>query len=340
MTGIALHGIAKSYRGQPALRDVSLVLPDGGVLALLGPSGCGKTTLLRLIAGFERADAGEITLGSEIIASATRFLSPERRHVGYVPQEGALFPHLTVAGNVGYGLPRRERKGPRVAEVLALVGLADLADRYPHQLSGGQQQRAALARALAPRPALILLDEPFNALDLELRRSMSEDVAALLRRTKTTTVLVTHDPSEAFATADMVAVMGGGAVMQCAAPDVVYRTPASAGVARLTGAVILLHGTVRQGGIATALGLLPAHGDPQQEGRQVKAMLRPEQVTLCGADEGVVAEVVGHRFRGDHVLLSVIVDGASFDVRTPFPIKTGTVRLRIEGRCCVFPASA
>src|SRR3546814_233103 len=174
----------------------------------------------------------------------------------YVPQEGALFPHLTVEGNVRYGLSGRAQWRDRVGEVLALTGLSGLEQRFPHELSGGQQQRVALARALAPNPALILLDEPFNALDLDLRRGMCEDVIALLRQTGTTTVLVTHDPAEAFAVSDQIAVMHAGRIMQCAEPDPIYWPPASAPVARLTGSVILMDGVVEAGHIATPKGRL------------------------------------------------------------------------------------
>jgi iron(III) transport system ATP-binding protein len=338
MTGIDLRSVGKSYSGQPVLRGVSLSVPAGAVLALLGPSGCGKTTLLRLIAGFERLDSGEVALGGEIVASAALSVPPERRHIGYVPQEGALFPHLTVAGNVGYGLPRSERKGPRVAEVLALVGLEDLAGRQPHELSGGQQQRVALARALAPKPAVILLDEPFNALDLDLRRSMSEEVVALLRRAGATAVLVTHDPLEAFAAADLIAVMENGTVAQCAAPETIYRTPATAGVARITGRAIFLDGVMRAGRIVTRLGVLSAHSGWCAEGRPVTAMLRPEQLVPCGDGAGYEVGIVRQRFRGDHTLLSVVIDDMAFDIRTTEPVGTRSVRLRVEGRCCVFTA--
>jgi iron(III) transport system ATP-binding protein len=340
MAGVAVKALSKAYRGRAVLREVELEVADGTVLALLGPSGSGKTTLLRLVAGFERADAGEILIGAERVAAAGHSVPPERRHIGYVPQEGALFPHLTVAGNVGFGLSRRERKGCRVAEILDLVGLAELAERYPHELSGGQQQRAALARALAPRPALILLDEPFNALDLELRRSTCEDVVALLRRSGATVILVTHDPGEAFATADRVAVMQDGRIMQCDTPRAVYQTPASATVARLTGPAIFLEGVARDGAVETPLGLLPSKRSlPRHDGKLV-AMLRPEQIVLGGASDGCEAKVVGRRFRGDHTSLSVAGSGFSLDVRAPDAAERDTVHLRVEGGCVAFEAEA
>jgi iron(III) transport system ATP-binding protein len=336
MTSVRIKALSKSFGGQPVLRNVNLVAPDRAVLALLGPSGCGKTTLLRLIAGFDRADAGEIALGEEVVESTAGAVPPERRRIGYVPQEGSLFPHLTVAGNVAYGLPRRERKGPRVPEILDLVGLAQFADRYPHQLSGGQQQRVALARALAPGPALVLLDEPFNALDLDLRRSMCEDVVALLRRTATTVVLVTHDPGEAFATADLVAVMQDGTVMQCAAPSVVYRTPASPIVARLTGPAIFLEGTLSGEGIETPLGVLPVLRHPGRTDKKMVAMLRPEQIVLTEGPHGREARVVGHRFHGDHSTLTVAGDGFRFDIHSRSYDGETVVRLDVVDSCMAF----
>jgi iron(III) transport system ATP-binding protein len=338
MIGIELHSIVKAYHGQPVLRGVDLDVPDGSVLALLGPSGCGKTTLLRLIAGFERADGGEIRLGPTTVEANGRFVPPERRHVGYVPQEGALFPHLRVAGNVGYGLPRRERKGPRVRDVLHLVGLAELGSRYPHELSGGQQQRAALARALAPDPALILLDEPFNALDLDQRRRMSEEVVALLRRAGTTAVLVTHDPAEAFAAADLVAVMHDGAVLQCGAPADVYGAPANAAVARLTGATVFLDGVMRGGKAETVVGIVPVASPAPDDGRRVTLLLRPEQLHLVEAPAGRAATILERHFRGSHTVLLVAVDGLRLNVRAEQPPADPIVHLEVRGSARVFPA--
>jgi iron(III) transport system ATP-binding protein len=267
-----------------------------------------------------------------------RFVPPERRHVGYVPQEGALFPHLRVAGNVGYGLPRRERNGPRVREVLHLVGLAELGSRYPHELSGGQQQRAALARALAPDPALILLDEPFNALDLDQRHRMSEEVVALLRRAGTTAVLVTHDPAEAFAAADLVAVMHDGSVLQCGTPADVYGTPASAAVARLTGATVFLDGAMRGGRVETVVGILPVAGPSPDDGRRVKVLLRPEQLGLVEAPAGRMAMVLERHFRGSHTALLVAIDGLRLNVRVEQPPGDPTVSIEVRGSARVFPA--
>ncbi len=333
MTGIRLHAITKSYRQQTVLSGVDLTVPRGSILALLGPSGSGKTTLLRLIAGFERADGGEIHLGSSVMQGKGRFVPPERRNVGYVPQEGALFPHLTVARNVGYGLRHGQLRRPRVDEVLRLVDLTDYADRYPHELSGGQQQRVALARAMAPHPRVILLDEPFNALDLDLRRKMSEHVVALLRQAGTTTVLVTHDPAEAFAAADLVAVINNGVVMQCGTPTEVYNTPANAEVARLTGMAILLDGVMRKSKAETLIGAIPVAGHPEADGGKVTVLLRPEQIELAHASDGREAAILNRHFQGDHTVLTLSVDDLEFDVRTDAPPSGKTVWLKIRGSC-------
>ncbi|HVY58205.1 MAG TPA: ABC transporter ATP-binding protein [Xanthobacteraceae bacterium] len=340
MTDIQLHAVTKRYHKHVVLSGVDLVVPDGSVLALLGPSGSGKTTLLRLIAGFERVDAGEIRFGASVMEAQDQFIPPERRHVGYVPQEGALFPHLTVAGNVGYGLSREQRRGSRVDDVLRLVGLTDYATRYPHELSGGQQQRVALARALAPRPAVMLLDEPFNALDLDLRRRMSEEVVTLLRRAGTTTVLVTHDPAEAFAAADLVAVINHGSVMQCGAPSEVYRTPANMDVARLTGATIFLDGVMRDGKADTLIGAVPVAGRPEADGCKVTVLLRPEQIQLAPTSTGREATVLNRHFRGDHTVLTLSIGDVKFEVRAGEPPVEDVVHLDVKARCQAWPKRA
>ena len=220
MTALTIRGLAKAFDATPVLTGVDLDVPAESLTAVLGPSGCGKTTLLRLVAGFLRPDAGTIAFGEEVVAGPGRFVTPQRRRVGYVPQEGALFPHLDVAGNIAFGLPGRARRSrDRLAELLDLVGLdARLAGQYPHELSGGQQQRVALARALAPRPSVVLLDEPFSSLDAGLRESTGRAVAEVLRSARATAVLVTHDQGEALSLADQVAVMRAGRFLQVASP--------------------------------------------------------------------------------------------------------------------------
>lgn len=313
MSELTVDGVCKRYDGQPVLEGATLAVPAGAVLALLGRSGCGKTTLLRLVAGFERADAGRIALGGRVLDGGGHHLPPEKRGIGYVPQEGTLFPHLTVAGNVGFGLRGGARARARIAEALALTGLSGLERRYPHELSGGQQQRTALARALAPSPPLVLLDEPFAALDLGLRRSVCADVVALLRQTGASAILVTHDPVEAFASADLVAVMQDGVIAQCADPASVYRAPVSAAVARLTGPTLFLPATVRDGAADTVLGPIRLSA-PVPDG-SMQLMLRPEQIVTTEAGRGVPALVTRSAFRGDHSVVAVAIGGTALEMR-------------------------
>ncbi|MCW3473201.1 ABC transporter ATP-binding protein [Limobrevibacterium gyesilva] len=323
------------------LDGVDLELAEGCIVAVLGASGCGKTTLLRLVAGFDRVDDGEIAIGGDLVASAGLHVPPERRRIGYVPQEGALFPHLTVAENVAFGLDRSERRSGRVEEVLRLTGMQGLDRRYPNELSGGQQQRAALARALAPRPALVLLDEPFNALDLELRRTVCEDVIAAIRVAGATAVLVTHDPQEAFASADRLAIMRAGLVAQCDHPAMVYHAPVDPAVARLTGAAVFLDATLSDGGAETALGRVRLHpGCPMPAGPAV-VLLRPEQVALAPPGQGVAGGVVARAFRGDHTLVTVALEGMQLQLRlADAPPLGAVVHLRVTGACAAFPPNA
>ena len=250
MTQLAVAGLDKRFGAHQVLAGLNLDVPAGSLTAILGPSGSGKTTLLRVLAGFEHADAGTVRIGSAIADGPGVFLPPERRRIGYVPQEGSLFPHLTVAANVAFGLSRRnwgrERRARRCAELLEAVGLGGLDRRYPHQLSGGQQQRVALARALAIQPEVVLLDEPFASLDAHLRASVRADVQQLLKESGTTTVLVTHDQDEALSTADRVAVLRDGGIAQCAAPQELYCRPVDADMARFIGEANLIPGVLQR----------------------------------------------------------------------------------------------
>jgi iron(III) transport system ATP-binding protein len=272
------------------------------------------------------------------IAGPLRVVPPHRRGIGLVAQEGALFPHLSVAGNVGYGLPRKERGGPRVAEVLAMTGLGMLAERHPHELSGGQQQRAALARALAPRPDVVLLDEPFNALDLDLRRNLSEEVTAMLRRDGATAILVTHDPEEAFASADLIAVMQDGLIAQCADPATIYLDPASIAIARMTGEALLLDGRIEGRTAITELGPLPVRNAGPAES-PVTAFLRPEQVVIVEDGGGSPAVVVDSSFRGSATIVTLKAGKATIRIPRPghFHAQKGdTVALRVTGSAIAF----
>ncbi|GLX01228.1 ABC transporter ATP-binding protein [Microtetraspora sp. NBRC 16547] len=324
ITGLTITGVTKSFGATPVLMGIDLRIRPRTLTAVLGPSGCGKTTLLRLIAGFADPDAGTIAFGEETVFADGRSVPPQRRRVGYVPQEGALFPHLTVAANITFGLPRRARKtGARVAELLDLVGLEQrLATRFPHELSGGQQQRVALARALAPEPSVVLLDEPFSSLDAGLREGTRRAVAQALRRTQATAVLVTHDQSEALSLADQVAVMRQGRLVQLDSPATVYGYPCDAGVAEFVGEAVLLSAVLRDGRAECALGSLAVREPAGNVGRDdigddigdnvgdnigdsgrhdggapangpAQVLIRPEQIRLDHASDaaGVAARV-------------------------------------------------
>jgi iron(III) transport system ATP-binding protein len=284
-TSLSVAGLSKAFGETPVLDGLDLEVPAGSLTAVLGPSGCGKTTLLRLLGGFERAEAGSVRLGAKVLCDESTHLAPERREIGFVPQEGALFPHLDVAANVGFGLPRAERRGGRVEELLSLVDLDGLGRRLPHQLSGGQQQRVALARALAREPGLILLDEPFDALDAGLRAQVRGEVREALRAAGATALLVTHDQEEALSLADTVAVMRGGRIVQSDSPQRLYRDPVDAEVATFVGEAVILQGRPEDGGVQTHLGHLRTRGAAIGDGATVTVMLRPEQI-LCRAGEG------------------------------------------------------
>ena len=317
---LLVEGLHQRRGATHVLRGVNLSVAAGSITALLGPSGCGKTSLLRLIAGFEPADAGQITLAGRIVEAPGAHIPAERRRIGYVPQDGTLFPHLDVEANIGFGLTRAERRDGRVAAAIAMTGLAGLERRYPHELSGGQQQRTALARALAPRPALVLLDEPFAALDRALRLEICAEVVAVLRASGATAVLVTHDPQEAFTSADAIAAMRDGAIVQHAAPEGLYRCPLDLGIAKLTGGTVVLPGTVADGRAVTPLGDLPVQ--PGAPNGPVVIMLRPEQLRLGAAGTPVIER--SRQFRGSHTLLTLEIGGATFSVPTPIPPPPGT----------------
>ena len=263
MADLRCERLAKSYGRRRVLTDVELQVASGTLTAILGSSGSGKTTLLRVIMGFIEADAGTVSVGGTVVADAGRVhLAADRRAIGYVAQEGALFPHLTAGENVGFGLPRTQRRrGGRIAEVLELVGLdGGYARRRPHELSGGEQRRVALARALAPRPSLVLLDEPFSGLDASLRAETREAVLTALAADATTALLVTHDQGEALSMGNEVAVLRGGHLVQSAAPAELYRGPADAEVAQFVGDAVLVDGSARGEVVACSLGVLPIAG--------------------------------------------------------------------------------
>jgi iron(III) transport system ATP-binding protein len=289
---LRLAGVEKRYtrKSSPAVSSVDLFVREGEVLGLVGESGCGKSTLLRLVAGLEVPDAGTIAIAGRVVAGPRSWVPPERRGVGLVFQDFALFPHLRAADNVAYGLtslPRRARRG-RAEEVLDLVGLPGLGSRFPHELSGGQQQRVALARALAPEPRLLLLDEPFSNLDSALKRLLREELAEILRRTGITAILVVHDAEDVMALADRVAVMRTGSVRQTETPDFLYNQPCDEYVARFFGETNILHARPRGDGFETAIGFIPCalaagRSDP------VRLCLRPEHFHLSTNLDGDAA---------------------------------------------------
>ena len=315
MADLRCDGVTKRFAGALVLDGVDLAVPAGQLAAILGRSGSGKTTLLRIICGFEQADTGCVAIAGEVVSGPARTLRPERRRIGYVPQEGALFPHLTIGDNVVFGLPRHARRARRgAADLLALVGLpADYAPRYPHQLSGGEQQRVALARALAPEPRLVLLDEPFSSLDAALRVDTREAVAAALRQAGATALLVTHDQAEALSMGAQVAVLRAGRMVQTATPDILYRRPADLALARFVGDAVVLPGEAHGMAVTCPLGTLPLAAGPAQG--PVAVMLRPEQLVLApgGAHAARVTEVT---FYGPdaRVRLTLAAGDAAFEL--------------------------
>ena len=305
---LALAGIHHGYAGREVLRGIDLTVAAGEIVCLLGPSGDGKTTLLRLVAGLEPLQQGAIEIAGRRVAEPGREVPPEQRSVGFVFQDYALFPHLTVADNVGFGLRgtgRGERRG-RVAEALARVGLSGFAQAWPHTLSGGQQQRVALARALAPRPAVLLLDEAFASLDARLREQVRDDTLHVLQEAGTATLLVTHDAEEALFMADRIALLRAGQVEQLGRPAELYLRPASRFVATFLGEVNRLPGMVAGGVASTVLGALPAPGLPDGP---AEVFWRPEGLHLAG--EGVPAEVEACRMLGATTLVHLAVADAA-----------------------------
>ena len=313
MSHVRIRGLSKSYGDVTAVRELNLDIERGELLAVLGPSGCGKTTLLRTIAGFEQPDSGCVVVSDEVVAGPGRMVPPERRRVGMVFQDYALFPHLSVDGNVAFGLSTRS-KDDRVAltrRTLELVGLQHKAACPVHELSGGERQRVALARALAPEPELVLLDEPFSNLDASLRAGLRREVELILRDAEATALLVTHDQEEALSLADRLAVMRDGQIVQVGPPVEVYGSPATRWAAQFVGEVNVLSGVARGSGVETELGVFdlraPAEGS-------VQVAVRPEQLELraSGATDGAAsgnAEVIDREFRGHDVLYRLRHEG-------------------------------
>lgn len=322
---LSLQSVSKRFGSQQVLSNLSLEVAEHELLAVLGSSGSGKTTLLRLISGFEAPDAGSIEIAGSLVAGDAKFVPAEARRVGFVPQDAALFPHLTVADNIAFGLRglgKADREG-RVQELLKLVDLLGYESRKPHELSGGQRHRVALARALAPNPDLILLDEPFSALDAELRARLREDVRTVLKTTKTTAILVTHDQEEALSMADRVAVLRDGQFAQIGDPREIYQEPTDIELATFVGDSVLLDGVVTGGKIVTALGSLTPL-NTVQEGAKGRVAIRPENFYLQPNINGD-GVVVGRQYFGHDALVEVKLPNVTIRARAngPFAPEVG-----------------
>jgi iron(III) transport system ATP-binding protein len=341
---LTFENVARQFDTTQALAGVDLDIAPGEIVCLLGPSGCGKTTLLRIAAGIEKPTGGRVLINGQEVAGPARFVAPERRGVGLMFQDFALFPHLTILGNVAFGLksvPKAEAQREALG-ALKRVGLAHLADDYPHILSGGQQQRVALARAIVPRPAVMLMDEPFSGLDVQLREEMQEETLSLLRETRATSMIVTHHPEEAMRIGDRIAVMRAGRLVQIGPAETLYREPADLFVARLFSEINEIGYRVGAQGIDTPIGVLPAKG--MQAGDLATVCVRERGIKLSRDGGGLAGRVQDVKFLGD--VARVHVGVAGFD--KPLKVRVGEsdgwatgdeVRVHIEpARTLVFPA--
>lgn len=345
---IRLDRVTKRFADLLAVDSLSLSVPEGEIFAILGPSGCGKTTTLRLLAGFEEPDAGEVWLAGQRVAGGGDWRPPEKRRFGIVFQDNALFPHLDVAGNVEFGLrslSRAQRKA-RALELISLLELNGLEKRYPHELSGGQQQRVALARALAPEPLVLLLDEPFSDLDAEMRGGLRMEVRELIKRLGTTAVFVTHDQEEAFLFADRIAVMDRGLLQQVGSPEDLYYQPASRFVADFIGHGNFVPGRVEEGRVISELGSLAVPGLlPEMAGGEVEVLVRPHDIALQSVDSAaVILRVVERRFLGSEVeYVLQLPSGQQITCHLPPESRLApgdTVALRVNGgNLRAFPGS-
>lgn len=351
MSDLVVSGASVTHGSTLAVDDVSMTIRSGELVALLGPSGCGKTSLLLSIAGLLPLQSGSISVGAREISRPGRVVPPEKRGIGWVPQEASLFPHLSVGENIGFAVPRGRGRADRISELASLVGLGALTNRAPNQLSGGQAQRVALARALAPRPEVLLLDEPFAALDTQLRTGLRREVAELLRAQGTTSLLVTHDQEEALTLADRVAVLRDGHLEQFGTPEEIYQHPASDWVAQFVGDVVELEGRWRGGRVTCALGAVEAAavGFTPADGDAVRLMLRPEWIVprhdlLAHAAAGADARVASISYAGHDAMLSCdLTTGLTVRMRmaaVDLPGVGEDLRLAVQRPGLAFPAVA
>jgi len=342
MTSLEVQDLSVQIGGREILKDLSISLDAGSFTAILGPSGCGKTTLLRAIAGLVPPSSGTIRFGKQLVSLSSLVLPPHKRKIGYVPQEGGLFPHLNVAENVGFALDKSEltkdQRRQIVSEMLALVGLEDFSERAPHQLSGGQQTRVALARALAIQPKIVLLDEPFSALDAELRNELREEVCALLKKRETTSIMVTHDREEALVSADVIALMRDGAIVQYGSPTKVYLEPASADAAISTGDALLLPAQKRDGKVTHPLSLaslvkLPLlsrnksnqrSGGSEDKSEVGSIVIRPEEIKVDtkASPKTLPARITRVDYYGHDAMIELQLEKSGFK---------GAIRARVAG---------
>jgi len=345
MTSLTVDGITKTLGGSRVLHDLSFAVPAGRRISLVGASGSGKTTLLRLIAGFDRVDAGRILLDDQVVSSPERQVPVHRRGVGYVAQDGALFPHLTARRNIEFGLPRGTDRRRLAREAAELAGLDDrLLSRYPHELSGGQQQRVSLARAIAPSPRVVLLDEPFSALDTGLRVHTRQAVIAALEQAEMTTVLVTHDQEEALTFGHAVGMVRGGVLEQVGSPSEVFNSPVDLGVAEFLGDAVTLSGTRVGDAVTSVLGLIPiSHDRTSTNAAHVSVMLRPSQLSLTTGGIAARFTIEALRTAGQytHVTARRAADRIVFPVPTvvALPLRPGdSVDLDVNGGGVVYDA--